>query len=228
VCRCTIAAKCAQAAHPQAYLSAIDDAASSSAEAKCPRLSRPLQPQNISLLASMQETVEVCAYDSHRFCNCHPQVTIDNLPSPVAQSVYECVFGSSDAAKTVATFKAPNTIVCPLPPYDQRPRVRGAADHIVIPLRLRSSATATVFFEERFIFFDCTAQQLYVLASESSFSHIYRCTTCVRSEWSCEWCLLDNRCVHDAALCTNQVHIVHQVCLSCCVCSVTSYPLCSF
>ena len=116
-----------------------------SADSRCPRLARPLQPQNVSVVASVDATVVIA---------------IDNLPTPTqSTAAYECLFGDSDVA-TTGTFSAPNTITCRLPNYDQRPRVRNADDHVAVPLKLRSTATKRVFFEERFIFFDCTAQQL--------------------------------------------------------------------
>ncbi len=36
------------------------------------------------------------------------------------------------------------------------------SDHVIVPLKLWSTASNTAFFEEKFVFYDCGAHQLYV------------------------------------------------------------------
>lgn len=80
-----------------------------------------------------------------------------------------------------------------------------------MPLKLWSSDANAVFFQDQFTFFDCGASQLsvhscLVFCSAGLMSvSICRCVSCVSSRWHCEWCLMDNRCVHTGRLCSNQV-----------------------
>lgn len=84
--------------------------------------------------------------------------------------------------------------------------IKRFSDHTIVPLKIYFSLTESVIFEEPFTFYDCAAQQLYVTFTLfNSHSILRRCTACVRSRWPCHWCLLDNRCVHTAQHCTNQV-----------------------
>uniref|UniRef100_A0A914WT31 Sema domain-containing protein n=1 Tax=Plectus sambesii TaxID=2011161 RepID=A0A914WT31_9BILA len=151
--------------------------ASSDKQATCPRLIGQLSPQNASTFESPDTLVSM---------------RVAGLPAADTADDYKCVFGDGElAATTDARFEAPDRLSCPLPGYDARPKLpKSGVDHVIVPLKIFSTKTSTAFFEERFFFYDCGAHRL--------------CTTCSASRWPCQWCLIDNRCVHSTSLCTNK------------------------
>jgi hypothetical protein len=92
---------------------------------------------------------------------------VAGLPPAVTPGDYQCVFGDGEqAATTDARFEAPDRLTCPLPGYDLRPKMpKSGLDHVIVPLKIFSTKTATAFFEERFVFYDCGAHRLYVFDS---------------------------------------------------------------
>ncbi|KAL9872786.1 plexin-B isoform X2 [Glossina fuscipes] len=113
------------------------------------------------------------------------QLLIKTLPEPV-NGKYRCVFGNSTPIDAEVL---ENGLACNTPPLDQRPIIAANMDHVLVPLSVRSSETNKDFVSRSFSFFDCSRHNI--------------CRTCVRSFWSCNWCVFDNKCVHKSEQCRN-------------------------
>ncbi|KAH8403954.1 hypothetical protein KR215_006911, partial [Drosophila sulfurigaster] len=113
------------------------------------------------------------------------QLIIRTLPEPF-NAKYRCVFGNSTPIDAEIL---ENGLSCATPPIDQRPAIVGNTDHVLVPLSVRSSETNKDFVSRSFAFFDC--------------SHHSNCQRCVRSMWGCNWCIFDNKCVHQSEQCRN-------------------------
>lgn len=107
-------------------------------------------------------------------------LTIRTLPELPANAKYKCVFGNSTPIDASVT---ENGLSCPTPPIKSRPNIEPNKDHILVPLSVRSSETNKDFVSRSFAFFDCSVHDT--------------CRKCVRSEWNCNWCIYDNKCVHN-------------------------------
>ncbi|ALC48073.1 plexB [Drosophila busckii] len=108
------------------------------------------------------------------------QLIIRTLPEPF-NAKYRCVFGNSTPIDAEILDNGLG-LACATPPLDQRPEIPSNIDHVLVPLAVRSSETNKDFVSRSFAFFDC--------------SHHGNCQACVRSSWSCSWCIFDNKCVH--------------------------------
>uniref|UniRef100_A0A1A9ZXZ1 Sema domain-containing protein n=1 Tax=Glossina pallidipes TaxID=7398 RepID=A0A1A9ZXZ1_GLOPL len=113
------------------------------------------------------------------------QLLIKTLPEPV-NGKYRCVFGNSTPIDAEVL---ENGLACNTPPLDQRPIIAANMDHVLVPLSVRSSETNKDFVSRSFSFFDCSRHSI--------------CRTCVRSFWSCNWCVFDNKCIHKSEQCRN-------------------------
>lgn len=118
------------------------------------------------------------------------QLIIRTLPEPY-NAKYRCVFGNS-APIDAEAFE--NGLVCETPPVDQRPIIPANTDHVLVPLSVRSSETNKDFVSRSFAFYDCS-------------QHL-NCRMCVRSSWGCNWCVFDNKCVHQLENCRNMENVV--------------------
>ena len=74
---------------------------------------------------------------------------------------------------------------CPTPSVIERPNIPDGADHVLVPLSVRSSETNKDFVSRNFAFFDCSRHTV--------------CTECVKSQWACSWCVYDNKCTHNTS-----------------------------
>ncbi|KAM8702809.1 hypothetical protein ACLKA7_005158 [Drosophila subpalustris] len=113
------------------------------------------------------------------------QLIIRTLPEPF-NAKYRCVFGNSTPIDAEIL---EHGLACATPPIEQRPQIASNMDHVLVPLSVRSSETNKDFVSRSFAYFDC--------------SHHVNCQTCVRSSWGCNWCIYDNKCVHQSDQCRN-------------------------
>ena len=111
-------------------------------------------------------------------------LSIRALPPLPPGAQYRCVFGSAPPVEATATVRG---LRCPAPPPSLRPRVPPSADHVTVPLSLRSSETNKDFVTRQFVYFDCGRHAM--------------CGACVTSRWQCSWCVYDNKCVNDNSTC---------------------------
>jgi hypothetical protein len=105
---------------------------------------------------------------------------IRTLPELPANTKYRCVFGNSTPIDATVT---ENGLTCPTPLIKNRPSLEANKDHILVPLSVRSSETNKDFVSRSFAFFDCSVHDT--------------CRKCVKSQWNCNWCIYDNKCVHN-------------------------------
>ena len=115
-------------------------------------------------------------------------LSIRALPPLPSGAKYQCVFGSAPPVDAAATVRG---LRCPAPPLGRRPPVPPSADHVTVPLSVRSSETKKDFVTRQFVYFDCSRHAM--------------CGACVTSQWQCSWCVYDNKCVNDNTTCRNDV-----------------------
>lgn len=120
------------------------------------------------------------------------QLVIRTLPEPV-NGKYRCVFGNSTPIDAEVLEIG---LSCMTPSLQERPLIDANMDHVLVPLSVRSSETNKDFVSRSFAFYDC--------------SHHNTCQACVRSAWSCNWCIFDNKCVHKMALCRTLEKVITQ------------------
>lgn len=123
----------------------------------------------------------------------HVQLIIRTLPEPV-NAKYRCVFGNSTPIDAEVL---DNGLACMTPPIEQRPLIEPNMDHVLVPLSVRSSETNKDFVSRSFSFFDCSRHNT--------------CRKCVRSNWDCNWCIFDNKCVHNMEQCRNMENVISSV-----------------
>lgn len=121
------------------------------------------------------------------------QLVIRILPELPANAKYKCVFGNSTPIDATVL---ENGLSCPTPPINNRPIIPAQSDHVLVPLSVRSSETNKDFVSRSFAFFDCSRHDT--------------CRQCVQSEWNCNWCLYDNRCVHNSTTCRSTTSVISQ------------------
>lgn len=56
---------------------------------------------------------------------------------------------------------------------------------------MRSSETNKDFVSRNFAYFDCSRHTT--------------CSSCVKAQWACNWCVHENRCTHNASTCQRTV-----------------------
>ncbi|XP_055858104.1 plexin-B isoform X1 [Episyrphus balteatus] len=120
----------------------------------------------------------------------HVQLIIRTLPEPL-NAKYRCVFGNSTPIDAEVL---ENGLACMTPPIDQRPIIEPNEDHVLVPLSVRSSETNKDFVSRSFAFFDCSKHNT--------------CQKCVKSQWGCNWCIFDNKCVHRTEQCRNMENVI--------------------
>lgn len=118
---------------------------------------------------------------------------IRTLPELPINAKYKCVFGNSTP---IDANVIDNGLSCQTPAINNRPIIPLENDHVSVPLSVRSSETNKDFVSRSFSFFDCSRHDT--------------CRQCVQSEWSCNWCLYDNRCIHNSTTCRNTANVVSQ------------------
>ncbi|XP_062544839.1 plexin-B isoform X1 [Armigeres subalbatus] len=116
---------------------------------------------------------------------------IRTLPELPHNAKYKCVFGNSTPIDANVTNEG---LVCRTPPIDKRPQLAASMDHILVPLSVRSSETNKDFVSRNFAFYDCSRHD--------------SCRKCLRSQWGCNWCIYDNKCVYNTSTCRNSGSIV--------------------
>ncbi|XP_037071066.1 plexin-B-like [Pollicipes pollicipes] len=115
-------------------------------------------------------------------------LTIRALPPLPAGAKYLCVFGTAPPVDAAATADG---LRCRAPQVRLRPYVPLTADHVTVPLSVRSSETSKDFVTRQFAYFDCGRHTV--------------CGDCVTSRWQCSWCVYDNKCVHNTTVCHKDV-----------------------
>ena len=127
--------------------------------------------------------------DRCRLCLClQVELTIRTLPALPPGAKYQCIFG--DTAPTDAQVTA-SGLSCQTPPPALRPPVPAGADHVAVPLSVRSSETNKDFVSREFSYYDCGRHAT--------------CADCASSAWACNWCVYDNVCTHNATSCRRTV-----------------------
>lgn len=116
------------------------------------------------------------------------QLTIRTLPELPTGANYKCVFGKADPIDAVMTNFG---LSCLTPPVSSRANIPEGADHVFVPLSVRSSETNKDFVSRNFAYFDCSRHTV--------------CSACVMSQWACNWCVYDNKCTHDTSRCQGNV-----------------------
>lgn len=125
------------------------------------------------------------------------QLVIRTLPELPINAKYKCVFGNSTPIDAVVL---ENGLSCQTPSVNNRPMIPAQADHVSVPLSVRSSETNKDFVSRSFSFFDCGRHDT--------------CRRCVQSEWNCNWCIYDNKCVHNQTTCRNSASVISQASVS--------------
>ncbi|XP_052280998.1 plexin-B-like isoform X2 [Dreissena polymorpha] len=104
-------------------------------------------------------------------------LTIYQLPDG---SDYTCVFPELNATSRAEYWAY--GVYCLAPDILQSGiRVTGSQD---LTIALNSSETGKLFLAQNFTYFNCSSFQ--------------SCSQCTNNTWSCDWCLYDNKCVHDS------------------------------
>ncbi|XP_055593886.1 plexin-B [Uranotaenia lowii] len=116
---------------------------------------------------------------------------IRTLPELPYNAKYKCVFGNSTPIDANVTNEG---LVCKTPAIEKRPSIGLNADHILVPLSVRSSETNKDFVSRNFAFFDCSRHD--------------SCRKCLGSTWGCNWCIYDNKCVYNTSSCRNTGSVV--------------------
>jgi plexin A len=119
------------------------------------------------------------------------QLIIRTLPELPFNSKYKCVFGNSTPIDANVT---ENGLVCLTPSLKQRPQIEGNNDHVSVLVSVRSSETNKDFVSRNFAFYDCSRHDT--------------CRQCVKSQWNCNWCIYDNKCVHNTTTCRNTGSVI--------------------
>lgn len=120
------------------------------------------------------------------------KLVIRTLPEPFNAN-YRCVFGNSTPIDAEVSLTG---LTCRTPPLDQRPVIESNNDHVLVPLSVRSSETNKDFVSRSFAFFDCSRHET--------------CRKCVQSQWGCNWCIFDNKCVHSREQCRNTENVINK------------------
>ncbi|XP_070537236.1 plexin-B-like [Ptychodera flava] len=94
---------------------------------------------------------------------------------------YSCAF---DGYVTTAVNEG-QTLTCDTPPIDNRPAIPLGEDHATVVLHIRIEMTDLT--NEDFHYYDCSRHD--------------SCSRCVTSNWACNWCVYENRCVYYLASC---------------------------
>ncbi|XP_058804816.1 LOW QUALITY PROTEIN: plexin-B [Phymastichus coffea] len=116
------------------------------------------------------------------------QLTIRTLPELPVGAKYKCVFGNAEPIDAIMT---PYGLSCPTPPIHSRPSILKDADHVLVPLSVRSSETNKDFVSRNFAYFDCARHTI--------------CSECVKAQWTCSWCIYDNKCTHNTTECKGDI-----------------------
>lgn len=119
------------------------------------------------------------------------QLVIRTLPELPHNAKYRCVFGNSTPIDATVL---ENGLSCQTPPVQSRPAIDPQRDHVLVPLSVRSSETNKDFVSRSFAFFDCSRHS--------------SCRQCVQSNWNCNWCIYDNKCVHNTTSCRNTGSVI--------------------
>lgn len=118
------------------------------------------------------------------------QLVIKPLPELPSGAKYRCVFGKSDPLDAMVT---PYGLECLTPSIQSRPKIPKNQDHIYVSLSVRSSETNKDFVSRNFAYYDCLAHT--------------RCMECVKSQWSCNWCVNENKCTNNISSCHQRIII---------------------
>ncbi|XP_016844903.1 plexin-B [Nasonia vitripennis] len=116
------------------------------------------------------------------------QLTIRTLPELPTGAKYKCVFGKAEPIDAIMTMYG---LSCPTPPIYSRPNIPKDADHVLVPLSVRSSETNKDFVSRNFAYFDCSKHTI--------------CSECVKAQWTCSWCVYDNKCTHNTTECQGDI-----------------------
>lgn len=119
------------------------------------------------------------------------ELVIRTLPELPVNAKYKCVFGNSTPIDAIVL---ENGLSCQTPPINNRPIIETQLDHVSVPLSVRSSETNKDFVSRSFSFFDCSRHDT--------------CRRCVQSEWKCNWCIYDNKCVYNTTSCRNSGNVI--------------------
>uniref|UniRef100_UPI00398F040A plexin-B3-like n=1 Tax=Pristiophorus japonicus TaxID=55135 RepID=UPI00398F040A len=109
-------------------------------------------------------------------------MTIDRLPDLAPGEGFRCSFGEHMTAAVVTG----NLLSCRSPDTDRLPSNDPGKDHVTMELAVwfRKVVVATT----EFVFYDCGAvKQLHPSCP---------CKACVTSDWNCNWCLKEHRCIN--------------------------------
>lgn len=116
------------------------------------------------------------------------QLTIRTLPELPSGAKYRCVFGNTEPIDAIVTAFG---LSCPTPNVSARTNIPESTDHVLVPLSVRSSETNKDFVSRHFAFFDCSRHTV--------------CSACVKSQWSCSWCVYENKCTYNISRCHSNI-----------------------
>lgn len=117
------------------------------------------------------------------------ELIIAQLPPLPYGASYLCVFGDDGAP--IAARQTRHGLSCAAPPVNERPRIPPGADHVSVPLAVKSTVTESSFIRRPFVFYECSLHNT--------------CRSCVTSQWGCNWCAHENKCTNDASSCSRKV-----------------------
>ncbi|XP_070558072.1 plexin-B-like [Ptychodera flava] len=114
----------------------------------------------------------------------HPiTLNMAGLPDDDDSISYTCNF---NGYSTVAD-RDGQSLTCDTPPPGYRPHIPCDEDHITEILNVTDDTTNGDYSETDFHYYDCSVHK--------------SCTSCVTSDWACNWCVYENRCTHYLDIC---------------------------
>ncbi|XP_064175637.1 plexin-B2-like isoform X2 [Anguilla rostrata] len=131
------------------------------------------------------------------------EISIPSLPSVPEPDKLHCRFGSFFTSNGLMEG---SKVVCALPDPSQLPPTPGKQDFVAVPVTITVNQSVEVAAGE-FKFYNCSAT--------ARRAENIPCTSCVSSEWGCQWDTLTHTCT-DGDLSAGGAHIIeHQQAQSC-------------
>ncbi|XP_064633300.1 plexin-A4-like isoform X2 [Lineus longissimus] len=113
------------------------------------------------------------------------QLTVENLPGLPQGDQYHCMFKGYDVTRTTSATKDNVTVQCDTPYPNLLPPIPTGNDHIKMQLSIGLKDKEIV--STNFTFFNCEVHT--------------SCTSCTQSDYPCNWCIQNHRCVYHREVC---------------------------
>ncbi|XP_074646916.1 plexin-B-like isoform X2 [Tubulanus polymorphus] len=111
------------------------------------------------------------------------QLTLVEFPENAGE--LSCVFGDNEYESPAQLVQ--NKLTCETPRKNTIQLKDTQKDHVSLMLQIKSIRTGAIITEKEFVLYECGIHST--------------CVPCVSSNWGCNWCISDNRCVHNVTQC---------------------------